>query len=353
MPKMILLLFCLFFSQSLLCQQPHSVFFIGDAGNDTLPGKTLLALKNKLEQQPGSMLFFLGDNIYPRGLDGTEEAKQKLLAQLSIIKNFSGEWVFVPGNHDWASGRWKGYKNVMRQQQYLAQFAQDSLPGHTYQLAHSYPADGLPGPSVIEAGKIMFIVTDTDWWLHRQFFHKVGKNASFKQMEQNYLYRLDSALAAAKQSGKIPVFISHHPLVNYGTHAQPNEPWRFLVNYTPFQIFGLLGLNRAFCSENQQPRYKRMSKKLLAVLQKYEPYISVSGHEHNLQYIKEGNAAYIISGSGSKLVGIPAKSFTRPALKFGKPVHGFAELQVKEKSGITVIYWGENGEELYRDEKIF
>ena len=340
-------------SQNLLAQTARSIFLIGDAGNDTTPNKTLLSLKDHLESTPNSMVVFLGDNIYPRGLDGTLEAQQKLMSQLSMLKKYNGEWIFIPGNHDWAKGRWKGYKNILRQQDFLEKFAHDSMANRTYQFEHFFPKKGLPGPSVVDLGKTMLIITDTDWWLQRQFFHEVGKTDPFPTMEKQYLKSLDSVLNVAKKTGKFPVFMSHHPLVNMGKHALPNEPWRALVNYTPLQVFGIMGLNRAFLSENQQPRYQRMARKMLTILTKYEPYIAVSGHEHDLQYIQQGKAVYLISGSGSKLVEIPVKSFENPELKFGKSVHGFMELVLEDAGKISVIVWGEDGKELYRKEGLF
>jgi hypothetical protein len=347
------LLLLLFFGQHVSAQNAYSLFLIGDAGNDILPNKTILTLKKHLENNANSSVVFLGDNIYPKGIDGTNDANQKLLTQLSVLKNYTGEWVFIPGNHDWAKGRWKGYKNIIKQREFLTKFTKDSLGNRHYQFEHFYPKEGFPGPSVLDFGKVMLIITDTDWWLHRQFFHKVGKNNTYKNMENTYLQQLDSAYSLAKKMGKIPLFISHHPLVNYGNQGQPHEPWRFLVNYTPLQFFGLLGINRGFVGENHQPRYKRMSSKMLQILHKYEPFVAISGHEHNLQFIQEGRATYLISGSGSKLIDIPAKSFTKPELKFGKSANGFMELKIEDSGKISLLVWGENGEELFQKREIF
>jgi hypothetical protein len=49
-----------------------------------------------------------------------------------------------------------------------------------------------------------------------------------------------------------------------------------------------------------QPRYKRIRNRILKVLNKYENLIYVSGHDHNLQYLKKEKNHYLVSGSGSK-----------------------------------------------------
>ena len=341
------------FVQSIIAQDVFTAFLIGDAGNTLQPNKTLLSLKRQLDTTPNSIVFFLGDNIYPHGLDGSIEAEQKLQSQLGILKDYMGEWIFVPGNHDWKAGLWKGYECVIRQQNFIAQVAKDSFADKKYRFNHFYPTGGLPGPVNIDVGNASFIITDTDWWLQRQFFHKVGKTGSYKNMEAQYLHRLDSLLTLAEQSKKIPLFLSHHPLLTYGFHSKSREPWRFLNNYTPLQLLGLCGGNRALLSDIKQPRYRRMANKLLAVLQKHTPYICVAGHEHNLQHIVQDNAAYIISGAGSKLKPIPEKSKGIAALHFGKDIPGFAVLRFLKNMPPKLIVFDENGIEMYSAENVW
>jgi hypothetical protein len=342
------LLFQLYICTNVFSQEQFSAFFIGDAGNDEVTNETLTALKQKLQSTPGSFVFFMGDNIYPQGLDGSPQAEKKLIAQLDILKEHHGEWVFIPGNHDWKNGLWKGYECIIRQQNFIAKYAKDTLENQHYQYEHFYPKDGMPGPVHLEKGNVSFIITDTDWWLHRQFYHKVGKTDSYKNMEKQYLHRLDSLTASAHALNKTIVFLCHHPLKNYGVHAQSRQPWMFLVNYTPFQLFGLLGVNRALMSEMRQPRYKRMSKKILNILDKNGPYICISGHEHNLQHIVENNAAYLISGSGSKLVKLPKSADKAQALRFAKAVNGFIELRFTKEKNTALFVYDQSGKVIHQ-----
>ena len=124
--------------QNIIAQDVFTAFLIGDAGNTLHPNKTLLSLKRQLDTTPNSIVFFLGDNIYPHGLDGSMEAEKKLQSQLSILKDYRGEWIFVPGNHDWKAGLWKGYECVMRQQNYIAQTAKDSFADKTLMTLHMH-----------------------------------------------------------------------------------------------------------------------------------------------------------------------------------------------------------------------
>lgn len=334
-------------------QSTFSAFFIGDAGNDENGNSTLNTLKEKLERSPESIVFFMGDNIYPQGLDGSPSAEKKLRSQLDMLKKYKGEWIFIPGNHDWKNGLWKGYECIIRQQNFIEKYAKDSMPSQAYQFEHFYPKDGMPGPVVLEKNNICFVITDTDWWLHRQFFHKVGKTDSYKKMEQIYLHRLNSILISAKAKNQKVVYLSHHPLKNYGVHAQSRQPWMFLVNYTPFQIFGLLGVNRALMSEMRQPRYKKMARKILGVLDKHAPYLCVAGHEHNLQYIEENNATYLISGSGSKLAQLPKSASSVQTLKFARAVNGFMELRFTEGQPTDLFVYNQSGEVIFTADDVY
>ena len=91
----------------------HTFYLLGDAGNfnDETAERKLGELQNRLkEADKNSTLLFLGDNIYPKGLPNTDNpnerfiAESKLTNQLKLSKNFKGQTIFIPGNHDWYSG---------------------------------------------------------------------------------------------------------------------------------------------------------------------------------------------------------------------------------------------------------
>ncbi len=91
----------------------HSFYLIGDAGNSNEKEalETLGLLEEQLKKsEQNATLLFLGDNIYPKGLPDTNNpndriiAESKLVNQLRLSKNFKGQTIFIPGNHDWYSG---------------------------------------------------------------------------------------------------------------------------------------------------------------------------------------------------------------------------------------------------------
>jgi len=292
-------------------QVKHSIFLIGDAGKDTLPGMALQLLETELKAHPQSTVMFLGDNIYPAGLEGKEGSKKqrdselKLLAQLERTEGHQGHVFWIPGNHDWKAGRWQGHWLVKAEAEFVERYyaqhpsiANDS--GHVF-----IPKDGLPGPWLENVDKHGFAVVaiDVQWWLQDQFFHKVPteNGLSKRQMEKWFLSRLDSMMGVLSADSQLIVLAAHHPMFSNGHHGAPKQPFRFILNWVPpFQLFGLIGLNRAMVQDIPQPRYKRIRNRIVPILKKYPNTLYVSGHDHNLQYLKRDGIHYLVSGAGSK-----------------------------------------------------
>ena len=91
-----------------------------------------LALRNA---SSNSTAIFLGDNIYPIGFTNKkgdkELAEHRLKVQTDAVKDFDGETIFIPGNHDWYSG----LKGLKRQEK----FVEDALGKNTF-----LPENGCP-----------------------------------------------------------------------------------------------------------------------------------------------------------------------------------------------------------------
>ncbi len=298
------------YSLFLSAQAPEfSVYLIGDAGNDTVTNTTMNLLVNDAKKNENSAVIFLGDNIYPQGLETLSKSEKKrrlsekrLLSQIEPLKNYKGQVYFVPGNHDWKQGKWQGLNYVKEEARYVEEYFKNSEVGNRSE--HTFiPQNGLPGPhSVMLNNKIRLIAMDTQWWLQSQFFHKTPKpdGLNRKQTSEQFFLDLDSLLKVAAGSNEKVIIAAHHPMFTNGHHSNRLEPLRSLTNYMPLQFFGLIGLNRMLVQDIPQPRYHKMRKKLLAVFNKYQHLIVVAGHEHTLQYFTDGSNNHIVSGSGSK-----------------------------------------------------
>src|SRR5690554_627538 len=100
-------------------------YLIGDAGLSPMGemNNALTAFHNylKTEKVSGNYTLFLGDNIYPSGMDPEghprrKESENMIDAQYNAVKDYNGHTFFIPGNHEWYNN---GPIGVARQERYV------------------------------------------------------------------------------------------------------------------------------------------------------------------------------------------------------------------------------------------
>ena len=269
----------------------HTFYLIGDAGNSELnkASPALSKLKEELsEADKNGTLLFLGDNVYPKGLDKKSKlAKHRLQAQIDLGKTFDGKTIFLPGNHDWYSGL-----DALKDQEKMVEKAlgKDSF----------LPENGCPIEKVNIADDIVLIVVDTQWYLTNWNKHpKINDNCDIKTREK-FFDELESQLKKAQ--GKTAIIAMHHPMFTQGSHG---GNYSFGSHLKPLPVLGSIknvlrkttGVSNA---DLQNKKYNELKKRIVTLAQENEKTIFVSGHEHSLQYIVEDNIPQIVSGSGSK-----------------------------------------------------
>ncbi|RKU20026.1 hypothetical protein C6500_09515 [Candidatus Poribacteria bacterium] len=251
-------------------------------------------------------IVFLGDNMYPEGMTERRkhEASTRLTLQLAVAKSTGAHGLFIPGNHDWASGKAEGLRAVLAQEKFI----NDALRGESSFL----PPGGSPGPVALEFPKtnpaVRLIVLDTQWWLHQ---YEKPKKSPEKVIEE-LVGLLDTELPI--------IVVGHHPLESYGSHGGFYDwkahlfPLRFWKKWLwiPIPIVGsvypyarwhlyrsdqdmsgarnknMVGqLNRAFTTRKSPPQGPPL-------------LIYASGHEHSLQVLKGNVTDYLlVSGAAA------------------------------------------------------
>ena len=139
---------------------------LGDAGAPAAPRDPVLdAARREAERDPeNTVVVFLGDNVYPRGLvPGNDPARgemeRRLDAQLEVATASGAHAIFTPGNHDWVAWGPDGWNAIKRQGEYIGEKGAG--------LAELLPAEGCPGPVVRDIGpRLRLVLLDTQWWLH-------------------------------------------------------------------------------------------------------------------------------------------------------------------------------------------
>lgn len=266
----------------------HTLFLIGDAGEPDpraerggIPLDSLTA--HMMPVADRSTVVFLGDNIYPPGIlepgsAETADARRRIEAQVQAVPA-GARGVFVPGNHDWATEAPFGLYAVRLQERMIASFA----AGRNVRLL---PANGCPGPTSLDAGRIRLIFLDTQWWLH---------NYAIRDSATSCTSTIGGVTAELREAvrapgnGRIVVVAAHHPLMTGGEHGG---------------YCGVTGPFRRFAGRPQDiisASNKRMRDSIESALSGAPPLIYAAGHDHSLQVLRGGrNVRYIlVSGAGS------------------------------------------------------
>ena len=332
------------------------LFLLGDAGAPDPAGEPVLqALEREIARNPDrSIVVFLGDNVYPRGVPGAgspdrAEAERRLLAQIQAASNAS-RTIFIPGNHDWEEGGKGGWEAIRREE---ALVAGRGSPRLAY-----LPRGGCPGPEILDIGaSLRLVALDTQWWLHRGPKPGPGSGCA-SDTEQAISASLDAALAGA--GGRRVAVVAHHPLLSGGEHGGTFAwtshlfPLRGLAGWlwVPLPIVGSaypLARQRGVSSQDlSSPEYARMVKALRTCLARRPPVLYASGHEHNLQVLdgRTGGGPSYLLVSGAGIFG-----GTTPLARLGETLHASAEAgfqRVEMMTGgrvrLTVFTVGRDGQ---------
>jgi Omp85 superfamily domain/Calcineurin-like phosphoesterase len=324
------------------------IYLIGDVGEETAEGlQVIKKLREKVARDPGnSIVIFLGDNLYPRGMPEKEskdriEAEEILSSKVKPFLDLSSRTYLIPGNHDWKAGHKAGYQQILRQEKFL-----DSLaPGGQLLL----PGAGCPGPKLIHLkSDLVLILIDTQWLLHQN--EKPGEESDCPIKTGLDLYAALEGLLKEHKDKKI-LIAGHHPLYSNGIHGghsnfrihvfpftEINPNW-----YFPLPIIGsLYPLYQKYLGSPQDlahPLYKVIRKSLAELFSRFPNTIYAAGHDHSLQYIYKDNAHYILSGSGSKTSFVKKKG----KAEFSLSETGYSEVSFAENGEVILIQYSVDG----------
>ena len=320
----------------------HSFYLIGDAGNaemNAIPA-ALEAFKSELTKaSENSTAIFLGDNIYEKGLpkksnDEYELAKYRIKIQTDATKNFKGETVFIPGNHDWYSG----IKGLKRQEK----FVENAIGKNTF-----LPENGCPIERIHVTKDIELILIDSHWYVTNWDKHPTLNDDCDIKTRTAFFNEYSSIVKKAR--GKTTIVALHHPMYSNGSHG---GQFTFGSHMKPLPVLGTLKnvIRKTSGVANvdlQNKRYNELKKRLVTISQENKKVVFVSGHEHNLQYIIEDNLRQIVSGSGSKVSAVRNVG----GGQFGYGSEGFARLDVfKDGSSYVRFYSVDDNDVVFQTE---
>ena len=322
----------------------HSFYFIGDAGNSPMGGssKALQAFKTELSKaSKQSTAIFLGDNIYEKGMPKKKHpsrafAEHQMNIQTDAVKDFKGETIFIPGNHDWYSD--DGVKGLKRQENYV----EDILGKNTF-----LPENGCPIENIHISDDIELIIVDSKWYIANWDKHPTLNDDCEIKTRARFFDEYNSLIKKAR--GKTTIVAIHHPLYTNGSHG---GQFTFESNMKPIPVLGTLKnvIRKTSGVANvdvQNKRYNEFRKRLITISQENKKVVFVSGHEHNLQYIIEDNLHQIVSGSGAKVSA--TRNVGGGKFSYGTP--GYTILDVfKDGSSYVRFYSAEDKKVVFETE---
>ena len=285
----------------------YRLLLLGDGGEPKQGEPVLETLREWGKKDAAkTSIVFLGDNMYPEGMTERRkhEATERLAPQLDVVKTAGVHGLFIPGNHDWASGKAEGRSALLAQEQFI----NNALSGELNFL----PSGGLPGPVVLELPEadpiVRLIILDTQWWLHQHEKPQKSPETIIAELIE-------------KLNTKLPVIVvGHHPLETYGPHGGFFDwkshlfPFRD-VNQSLWVPVPILGAAypywRKYLYKSDQDIRGARNKNMVVQLnsafsnrnstnQNPPLLIYASGHEHSLQVLKGDIVDYLlVSGAAA------------------------------------------------------
>ena len=338
--------------------QETNIFLIGDAGEPTFPvDENLSFLSEQLANaSENDLLFFLGDNIYPKGLPDEDHSDRKIMekklnAQLDVIKGFKGKGFIIPGNHDWAQGRKQGWRNVLNQEGYVKKYVGKE--------GVFLPTGGCPGPIEMPVNETLTVIVIDYQFLFHNWDKPDDESGCGVTSATEILLQLDDIVERNKD--KHLMVITHHPFYTYGVHGGTStfKDHIFPLTqakknlYIPLPVIGsIYPIYRKYFGNIQDithPKVKAVRKRVIEILNKSKDVVYASGHEHSLEYIQRSDMHFIVSGSGSKITPVKQGKYTQ----FSKATRGFAAVKFKDEGNASLKFWDGDAKQLLYDEKIY
>ncbi|MBL0234284.1 MAG: metallophosphoesterase [Chitinophagaceae bacterium] len=322
------------------------IILIGDAGQLTNGRHPVVdAARNLIPLDEKTTVLFLGDNLYKRGLPDAEYdtylgARAVLDSQLSLVAGTKSQLWMIPGNHDWENGGRDGFNAILRQQLYV------SFLAYRNPNIHYEPQEGCPGPVEVQVDdNVTLILFDSQWFLHPYDKPEIESDCNCKTTDEVAKQIGD---IAARNAKKLVILACHHPFKSNGIHGgyfslkQHIFPLTDMKKnlYVPLPLIGsIYPISRSVFGTPQDikfPAYTNMINEISEEVKKNAPnLLFVSGHDHNLQLIRDSTYNYIVSGGGCK------QNRTAKSKKslFNNTSEGFSVLEISKNKNVTITFY--------------
>ena len=322
-------------------QLSHSVYLIGETGNQPTLSPTLRLVQELAAKQANSSVVFLGNQV----ADGIPEeddpaltiVQQSLKEQFLPFKNYQGNVFAIPGDKDWHGDRDDGQFHVQEQELFVEQLLGDKNA--------FVPDNGCGDPVDIElTDNLVLILLNTQWWLHQDAERDKNLDCEVRD-EIDFLAATEEIIL--KHRGKKLLIAMHHPIYSSGKSGgyYPLKSHLFPLTavkenlYIPLPVIGsIFPLSKKIIGSRQDisnPKQAAFKRGLLGLLHNQEGVILVSGHEPGMQYFFKKNHHFIVSGGGGREDYIKRGN----SAEFSYQKNGFLKLNYFKNKEVWMEFW--------------
>lgn len=326
----------------------QSIYLTGGYGEKKTADNTLSEFNTilKKDSDKNSTLLFLGDNIAANEKDMLSD-KAFLTEQTEMIKGYSGNTYFVPGDYEWK------YKNSRKTQE--SENLLKIIPGNT---AEYLPKNGAPLSKVSVNENLEIIFIDSQWYISNwDDVQYINENSPDIKTRRRFLEELEGMIRDA--AFKNVIIAMHHPIFSNGKHG---GKYSFNDYQHPLPVIGLADktvrkLGGTSSQDIAYSRYRELTSFVAALAKLSDHIVIVSGHENSLQYLEGNGIHQIISGSlaKSEATNLSKELITAPGGKlkyegiYSSSEKGYAKLNYFEDGSSEVEFYSfENNKLLYR-----
>ena len=316
----------------------YSSLMVGDLGYDYERGLTTLeaVVRAMPEKKKKGSLLLLGDITGRDGLrKGDDDARAHLDAVIDRLQKVKGKVFYTPGENE--LGRDAKFGRLERLEEYF--------DDHSDKKVRFMPNNACSGPDDEELAEgIGLIGINSAWYLSNWSREdELSEGCDFKDRDAMTFALADEIKGYRDQ---VKIVMMHHPLQSNGNRggkyslSQHLFPLADLIPgaYVPLPGLGTIvrGIQASGGGRNDVNNllYQQLINKIKLGIDDEVNVIFVSGHEHYLMNVHEGEYVEITAGSGS--VRAPVKGGDDAAYAYGAV--GYARLDFYDSGEVFVAF---------------
>lgn len=279
-------------SAQLMPQDPHTIFLLGNVADIADMGPYIDQLDALLSDRSHKSTFVLNGDVLRRDANFGEGtlALDQLLTKLISFENL--EVVLVPGDRDWKDGEEQGLENVL--------LLEEFINSKSYPRVYFPVRKGCPGPELWQVRPdLNLLLLNTQWHNHLHDKPRAESAECGTATEAGVIEEIED-LVEDQTVGNLMI-VGHHPVFSNGKYGG-RYPWYEWLLPVPgiAQFITSYKQNVGGKYETGNAKFKHFRDHLRSVLADQFSLVYASGHEKNIEIVRDFENVMINSGAPIK-----------------------------------------------------